>query len=265
MKTTAIMFSALTFCLTAHAEWFEVQSVISYNQIVASRPNAPANTIKIRIKNLENIEDIQMDRSKVLLSGKSTIDLAKDSLLGQLVWVEDLKEESGIHVGNVYLSYEQMIRGYAKQRMVGGQTVPPEVKAKLEGIFKVMLRNINTSANYEDDALFLQAFNQTVENNNRRAVQNNQQNPAQIKTDPRSYFSYDVCYTHEYLKGIFVYEALNWFKDEGQFLPADIQAMFVDWLASYQGAGEQRAKGLEMKIRDMTVRYELYKDFLLGD
>jgi hypothetical protein len=258
MKKPFTMFCLIAIAATVHAEWFEVKSVISYNQVVAVRPNAPANTIKIRIKNLENIEDIQIDRSKMLLSGRSALQLAQDSLRGQLVWIEDLKEESGIHVGTLYLSYEQMIRGYAEQRMVGGETLTPKIKQTVMEIYRRMLRSLDTTETYENDALFVEAYNRTVG----RKIDPKK---AQIKSHPNSYFSYDICYTHTYLKGIFVYEALSWFKAEGQFLPVDIQQTFVDWLAQYQNATDQRAKMLEMKIRDLTVRYELYKDFLFDD
>ncbi len=258
MKRNTLLLCSLALCLTSQAEWFEVQSVSSYNQIVASRPNAPANTIKIRIKNLANIEDIQMNRSKVLLSGQSALELAEDVLQGQLVWIENLEEESGIHVGTIYLSYEQMIRGYAKQRMIGGQTVTPEVKEMVKDIYERMLRNLNTSTTFEDDALFLEAYNRAV------GIKIASKN-ATIQSDSDGYFSYDTCYAHEYLKGIFAYEALAWFKEEGQFLPTNIQKMYLTWLSQYQGASDQRAKTLEMKIRDLTARHALYKDFLPGD
>ena len=249
MKKTALLLAICAAGAVSRAEWFEVKSVSSYNQIVASRPNAPANTIKIRIKNLENVEDIQMDRSKVLLSGQSTLQLAKDALKGQLVWIEDLQEESGIYVGTIYLSYEQMVRAYAKQRMVGGQTVTPEIKALIQDLSRKMLSNLkDTSSVYEDNAQFLIAYNKAAEQQN---------------NDTKTlYFTYDECYSHDYLKGIFIYEALSWFKDEGQFLPSSIQELYITWLSQYQKATDQRAKGIEMKIRDMTVRYELYKDFL---
>jgi hypothetical protein len=258
MKKNTLLLCSFALCLTAHAEWFEVKSVTSYNQIVASRPNAPANTIKIRIKNLQNIEDIKMDRSKVLLSGMSALEMAEDFLKGQLVWIENLEEESGIHVGTLYLSYEQVIRGYAKQRMVGGQTVTPEVRELVRDIYNRMLRNLNTTTSFEDDALFIEAYNRAV--GNKIASKS-----ATIQSDTNGYFSYDSCYTNEYLKGIFVYEALSWFKEEGQFLPVDIQKMYLSWIASYQSADAQRGKNLEMKIRDMTARHALYKDFLFDD
>ncbi len=247
MKKPIILAGLTVLCVTAQAEWFEVQSVNSYNQIVASRPDTPANSIKIRIRNLENIEDIQMDRTKVLFSGKSTMELAQKALKGQLVWIEDLKEDSGIYVGTIYLSYEQMVRAFAEQRMVGGQTVPEDVKRKIQDIAKRMLTQLNSSKIPENDTILTEAYNKALSNGR----------------NGNSYFSFGTYYKDEYLRGIFAYEALNWFKQEGQFLPAEIQSTFVDWLSKYQSVGgDAEARLLEIRIRDMTVRYELYKDFL---
>lgn len=232
-------------CVTVHAEWYQVKSVVSYNQIVAFKPNEPANEIKIRIKNLENIEDIQMGRSKVLLGGKSAHDLAKDVLGGQLIWVENLKEESGIFVGNAFPSYEQVVRGFANQRMVGGQTISADINSAIREIYKRMLRHIDSPGVFEDDALLNAA--------NKKAAEG------------KSVFSCDSCYEYDYLKGIFVYEALAWFKETGQFLSLDIQNLYIAWVAQYQTATAQRAKGLEQKIRDMVVRYDLYKDFIFDE
>lgn len=240
-----IALFAAVGCLSAQAEWYQVKSVVSYNRITAFKPNEPANEINIRIKNLENIEDIQMGRSKVLLAGKSAQTLAKDTLEGQLVWIENLVEESGIYVGNVYLSYEQVVRGFASQRMVGGQTISPEIKASIREIYKRMLRHLDSPGVFENDALLREA--------NIRAAQGS------------TVFSCDTCYEYDYLKGIFVYEALDWFKAEGQFLSSDVQEIYITWLGQYQTATAQRAKALEQKIRDMTVRYDLYKDFLYDD
>ncbi|MBN2161704.1 MAG: hypothetical protein JXR25_08955 [Pontiellaceae bacterium] len=253
MKKSVLLLAICGLSLSTYAEWYSVQSVTSYNQIVASKANTPANTIKIRIRNLENVEDIQSNRSKVLLSGQSTIQLAKDALKGQLVWIEDLMEEGDGYVADIYLSYEQMVRGYAKQRMVGGQTVSPEIKAMVQDLVNKMFSSLrDTSSIYENDAEFLSAYKRAADMVGATGTK-------------KSYFTYDVSYTHDYLKGIFIYEALCWFKEEGQFLPAGIQDMYITWLSQYQKATDQRAKGLEMKIRDMTVRYELYKDFLFDD
>ena len=240
-----IAMLAASCCISTHAEWYQVRSVESYNRIIAFKPNEPANEIKIRIKNLENIEDIQMERSKVLLAGQSAQNLARDILAGQLVWIENLVQDSGIYVGNVFPSYEQVVRGFAKQRMVGGQSISPEVKVKIQEIYKLMLRHLDSPGVFENDAR-LQAANQKA-------------------AAGQSVFSCDNCFDYDYLKGLFVYEALVWFKEIGQFLPLDVQTMYISWLAQYQSATLQRAKGLEQKIRGMVVRYELYKDFIIDD
>lgn len=78
----------------------------------------------------------------------------------------------------------------------------------------------------------------------------------------QTYFTFDTYYTNPYLKGIFAYEALDWFKNIGQFLPENIQKMYIGWLAAYQNAQPKAARDLEVKIRDMTVRYELYQNFI---
>jgi len=267
MKKAAIATCLLALAPLAGAEWFEVKSVTSYNQLVAARPNAPANTINIRIRNLENIEDIQMDRTKVLLSGLSTQQLAKDALMGQLVWIENLQEESGTYVGSVYLSYEQMVRGYAKQRLVGGQTLTPELKAIIQEIYRRMVRSFETATIPEDsiasaDNAPKTAFKKAYERATGTASKQKNDKSAAYPTD---YFTYDTYYTDDYLKAIFAYEALSWYKEEGQFLPINIQKMFVTWLSQYQTATDQRAKDLEKKILDLTVRYELYKDFAFED
>ena len=238
----------------ARAEWFQIKSVSSYNKVTAIRPNAPNNDVTIRIKNLENIEDIQQDRTKTLLSGTSAQQLATDTLKGQLVWIENLEEDSGIYVGNIYVSYEQVVRGFAKQRLVGGQSVPAELKKRIANIVRSMLNDLD-SKSYEDsedskgDSLSIKAY----------GVARDGINNSNIKGGN---YSYDSYYQNDYLKAVFVYETLDWYKREGQFLPVEIQKIVVEWLAQYQSSQGPRARIFEMKIRDLTVRYDLYKDFI---
>lgn len=272
----SIALLAAFCCLSAHAEWYQIKSVESYNTIVAFKPNEPANEIRIRIRNLENIEDIQSGRSKVLLGGKSARDLARDILEGQLVWIENLVEDSGIYVANVFPSYEQVVRGFAKQRMVGGQTITPAIKSKLQQIAKRMLQNMDSSDTLNDRtaskrvnqyAAAIQSGQDGAEIN----IQNiNMDGDANISLRFKGFeglspFTYDDCYLHGYLKGIFVYEALYWFKYTGQYLPADIQEIYVNWLMEYQIASPQQGKVIEQKIRDMVVRNDLYRDFIFDD
>ncbi len=267
MKKLALAAIALAFCTSTRAEWFQVKSVTSYNQITAIRPNEPNNEVTIRINNLENIEDIQQDRTKVLLSGQSAKDLAKATLQGQLVRIENLTEDSGIFTGDVYLSYEQMVRGYAKQRLVGGQTITPEIKATIQDICRRMLRNLDTATFPESHNAAIPDEEKREETYFQKAYKRATSNPNNKDdgTYVRDYFTYDDCYGQDYLKGIFTYEALSWFKDEGQFLPINIQKTYLNWLSQYQVSPDQKAKDLEKKIRDMTVRYRLYRDFLFGD
>ena len=244
------LFISLAACTTAHAEWFQIKSVSSYNRVTAIRPNAPNNEITIRIKNLENIEDIQQDKTKVLLSGTSAQQLASDCLKGQLVWIENMEEESGIYVGNIYVSYEQVIRGFAKQRMVGGQAVTPELKKKIGSIVRSMLNDLDTKTYEDGGGLSIKAYETAKQSLNK---DNDTSGPV---------YSYDSYYQNNYLRAIFVYETLDWYKKEGQFLPIEIQERIIGWLGQYQTAQGARAGDLEMKIRDLTVRYELYKDFI---
>ena len=265
------------FCgMSAHAEWYQIKSVESYNKIVAFKPNEPANEIRIRIKNLENIEDIQSERSKVLLAGKSAQDLARDILEGQLVWIENLVEDSGIYVANVFPSYEQVVRGFAEQRMVGGQTITPAIKSKLQQVAKRMLQNMDSSDTLNDRAASkrVNQYAAAIQSGQDGAEINinniNMDGAANISLRFKGFeglspFTYDDCYLHDYLKGIFVYEALYWFKYTGQYLPANIQEIYVTWLMEYQIANPQQGKVIEQKIRDMVVRYDLYKDFIFDD
>jgi hypothetical protein len=243
MNRKFILLTSLALCASAHAEWFQIESVSSYNKVTAIRPNAPANKISIRIKNLENIEDIQVNRTKVLLSGKSAQQLAQDTLKGQLVWIENLEEESGTYVGNIYLSYEQVIRAFAKQRMVGGQTISPENKKSLSNIISSMLRDLDA---------------QQIPDESHKDANN-------IAKEGRRIYSFDSCYDNDYMKGIFVYETLDWYKKTGQFLPEEIQKIIINWVSQFQSAQGPRARVIEFKIRDMTVRYELYRDFIFDE
>jgi hypothetical protein len=58
---------------------------------------------------------------------------------------------------------------------------------------------------------------------------------------------------------------LYWFKYTGQFLPTNIQEIYLAWLMQYQTANPQQGKILEQKVRDMTVRYDLYMDFIFDE
>ncbi|AKJ65389.1 hypothetical protein [Kiritimatiella glycovorans] len=69
----------------------------------------------------------------------------------------------------------------------------------------------------------------------------------------------------EFQKTFFTYEALNWFKNTGQYQPPKVQEVFVDLIKSYQNAAPQDQKELKAKIQHLMDNYELYRDFLMPD
>ena len=71
-----------------------------------------------------------------------------------------------------------------------------------------------------------------------------------------------AAYENEYSKALFIYDSLNWFKKTGQFLPSDVQEVYVDWVSDYYSESGTTARELEVKIQDMWKRHDLYRDFL---
>ena len=104
----------------AHAEWYRVNAVPTYNTITAAKADGEKEPIVVRIRNLEKIEYIQSDPEKVLIGGEEATSLAKSVLQGQLVWVENLKTEEGAYVADIYPSFEQVVTVYKEKRIVNG-------------------------------------------------------------------------------------------------------------------------------------------------
>jgi len=266
MKKYALAAMVMAMYSVSHAEVFQVKSVTSYNIITATQPNTPGTEVTIRINNLDDIDAIRENRVKVLLSRQSALDLSKAMMEGQLVRIENLTEDGGTYVGDVYLSYEQVVRGYAKQHLVGGNGVAPEIKKQVMNIAEKMIRQLDSAQMFDDD-------NALREAQKKAQLAKNQFTGASTVLDKDSanwlkeqaeqtYFTLDSYYMNDYLKCIFVYEALLWYKDIGQFLPEGVQKLYIGWVASYQNSQPQKARDLEVRIRDMTVRYELYQDFI---
>jgi hypothetical protein len=59
-----------------------------------------------------------------------------------------------------------------------------------------------------------------------------------------------------------IYDALLWFKERGQFLPGNIQELFVGWLEQYQKRLPQDSEFLAERINSMMENNDLYQDFL---
>ena len=144
MKTLILIL--ILACSTAHAEWYRVRSVPTYNTIMAALADGANDPIVIRIRNLEKIEYIQPDAEKVLIGGEEAISLAKRVLLGQLVWIENLAPEEGAYAADVYPSFEQVITAYKEKRIVNGDNISESTKEKLKIIYKQMMEHLNLTA-----------------------------------------------------------------------------------------------------------------------
>lgn len=219
----------LTMGVTARAEWYVVTKVLSYNKIQAqlSKGTGSKSGIVIRIKNLERIEYITNDRAKVLLGGSDSKKLLESIVPGQIVWIDQLESINGENVAYLYPSYEQLLKAYMKHRMTGSYTLTPAVKQSLISVHKRMIS----------------------------AMKNGSPNGSETKK----------AYENEYSKALFVYDGLNWFKKTGQFLPSDVQEIYVDWLGDYLTSNGTSARDYEIKIRDMQKRNDLYRDFLFEE
>lgn len=219
----------LAMGMSARAEWYVVTKVLGYNKIAAqlSQGAGSKSSIVIRIKNLERIEYLTNDRAKVLLGGSDSRKLLESIVLGQIVWIDQLESINGENVAHLYPSYEQLLKAYMKKRMTGSYTLTPAVKQSLISVHKRMIS----------------------------ALKNGSPNGNESKK----------AYENEYSKALFVYDGLNWFKNTGQFLPTNVQEIYVDWLGDYLTSNGTSAREYEIKIKDMQKRSDLYRDFLFDE
>lgn len=240
----------LACCTVAHAEWYKVDKVLEYNVLNVSKLAESQPSIKVRAENLDRIEYIH-DSKKVLLGGKEAKELAKEMLGGQIVWIENLRDEGGMMTGSISVSYEQVMNVFMKHRLAGGYVTTPDVRAQLVLIYRKMLDTLDA-------------------NNPILGKKSKTSSKASSKTEsksssPASVVQTENAYGNEYTRAMFVYECLSWYKETGQFLPVHVQKLFVKWLKSFQSDTIQRAKYAEQKLRDLMKHAGLYRDFLFED
>lgn len=244
MKTLISTIMALC-SITVHADWYYVAAVTDYNKITAhlADPAADQKDIQIRIANLENIENIQNDRIKVLFSGADPQQLAREILEHQVVWIDRLEVNNGENVANVYPSYDQVLRAFTERRIGGTYSISPAAMQKIKRVSSRMLFKLAT---------------ETPNRNPRQTVRSN--------IPENGSHSYDLgWYENEYSRALFVYDALNWFKHEGQYLPVKVQDVYIGWLDAYMNASGVDALSFEIKIQDMQKRSALYRDFYFDE
>jgi hypothetical protein len=68
--------------------------------------------------------------------------------------------------------------------------------------------------------------------------------------------------TADFDQGKFTYTCLNWFKERGQYLPDDVQNVFVTWLRIYQQTGSTESEFMKQRLQWMMDNNRLYQDFL---
>ncbi len=63
-------------------------------------------------------------------------------------------------------------------------------------------------------------------------------------------------------RGKFTYECLEWFKNTGQYLPEDVQNVFVNWLRTYQQTHSNDGDFIKLRLQWMLKNHGLYQDFM---
>lgn len=66
----------------------------------------------------------------------------------------------------------------------------------------------------------------------------------------------------DFERGKFTYKCLEWFKNKGQYLPDDVQNVFVNWLRIYQQTHSSESEFMKQRLQWMLDNSELYQDFL---
>ena len=66
----------------------------------------------------------------------------------------------------------------------------------------------------------------------------------------------------DFERGKFTYECLEWFKTTGQYLPEDVQGVFVNWLRAYQQTHSNDGDFIKQRLQWMLKNHGLYQDFL---
>lgn len=66
----------------------------------------------------------------------------------------------------------------------------------------------------------------------------------------------------DFERGQFTYTCLEWFKKRGQYLPDDVQNVFVNWLRIYQQTHGGEGEFMQQRLQWMLDNNGLYQDFL---
>lgn len=265
-----LILVALLACSTAHAEWYRVRSVPSYNTITAALADGEKEPITIRVRNLEKIEYIQSDPEKVLIGGKEAIALSKSVLQGQLVWVDNLLAEEGAYVGDVYPSFEQVVTAYKNTRIVNGDNMAPGIKDKIKIIYKQMIADLNlaplTIENSEQAMQTAKEARDKIHKIYLEMLSNIRVSEPRTQTMKKSDEEEDSGkrYEGEFERALFTADAIIWFRKTGQYMHPAAQKTFVDLLQSFQNDLSQTARFNQMRIEQIMKKQVLFTEMFLN-
>ncbi len=66
----------------------------------------------------------------------------------------------------------------------------------------------------------------------------------------------------DFERGKFTYKCLEWFKNQGQYLPDDVQTVFINWLRVYQQTHSNQVGFMKERLQWMLDNNKLYLDFM---
>ena len=66
----------------------------------------------------------------------------------------------------------------------------------------------------------------------------------------------------DFERGKFSYTCLEWFKNRGQYLPDDVQTVFINWLRIYQQTHSNQGGFMKQRLQWMMDNNKLYLDFM---
>lgn len=258
---------ALLGCNVAHAEWYRVNSVSSYNTIKVAKADGEADPITIRIRNLEKIEYIQPKPERVLIGGEEAVSLTKKMLKNQLVWVENLQAEEGAYVADVYPSFEQVITVYKEQRIVNGDNVSESTKGKLKIIYAQMLADMDIGPLLVAGGLQSKKRADETRTEIHKIYLNTLANirSADPKTPSSTSEGGQKRYAGGFQRALFTADAIIWFRDKGQYLQPTVQEVFVDLLKSFQNDSDATARYTQTRIEEIMKRETAFRELFLDE
>ena len=263
-----VSLATLLACSVAHAEWYRVDSVPAYNTIKAVKADSEKEPVVIRIRNLEKIEYLRPKSEKVLIGGSEAISLARSILLGQLVWVENLQEEEGAHVADIYPSFEQVITVYKERRIVNGDNVSEGTKEKLKIIYKQMLEEFNLATLLPASDAQAQQISKDVRSTLRtiytRTLSNLRSDVPTVGPAEKQEDGASKQYDGNFQRALFTADAVAWFQKKGQYMHPLAQRLFIDLLQDFQSDANSEARYTLIRIREIMKKEAFFKELFLN-